>query len=75
MPIESASSPRTALITGTSADLAERHDVEVHTISDADLADPDAPRALFEETRNRALHVDFLVNNAGSAGAVIPPRG
>lgn len=99
MPIETASSPRTALITGASAglgvefaeqlaargdqlvlvarrkekleavaaDLAARHGVEVHTIS-ADLADPGAPRALFEETRNRGLHVDFLVNNAGSAG-------
>ena len=99
MSIETASSPRTALITGASAGLgvefaeqlaargdqlvlvarrkekleavaaalAARHCVEVHTIS-ADLADPGAPRALFEETQNRALHVDFLVNNAGSAG-------
>jgi len=49
------------------ADLAERHGVDVRTIS-ADLADPDAPRALFEATHGEGLHVDFLVNNAGSAG-------
>ncbi|MEM9173971.1 MAG: SDR family oxidoreductase [Myxococcota bacterium] len=48
-------------------DLSERHGVDVHTIS-ADLADPDAPRALFEATREADLHIDYLVNNAGSAG-------
>ena len=48
-------------------DLAERHGVDVRTIS-ADLADPDAPRALFEATQGEGIHVDFLVNNAGSAG-------
>jgi short-subunit dehydrogenase len=31
----------------------------------ADLADPDAPARLFEETERRGLHIDALVNNAG----------
>ena len=49
------------------ADLKASHGIEVHTIS-ADLADPDAPRVLFEQTRGAGLDIDFLVNNAGSAG-------
>lgn len=31
----------------------------------ADLADPAAPRQLFQETANRGLDIDVLVNNAG----------
>ncbi len=34
----------------------------------ADLSDPAAPRALYEETRSRGLEIDYLVNNAGVAG-------
>jgi uncharacterized protein len=30
-----------------------------------DLIDPDAPALLFEETKNRGLEIDMLVNNAG----------
>jgi short-subunit dehydrogenase len=30
-----------------------------------DLSDPKAPARLFEETRNRGLEIDFLINNAG----------
>ena len=30
-----------------------------------DLTDPDAPARLFEETKERALEIDMLVNNAG----------
>ena len=52
---------------GVAADLADRYGVDVRTIS-ADLSDPDAPRALFEATSGEGIHVDFLVNNAGSAG-------
>ena len=49
------------------ADLKSRHGVEVHTES-ADLADPNAPAALFEAVSGAGIHVDYLVNNAGSAG-------
>lgn len=52
---------------GVAAELAARHGIDVRTIS-ADLADPDAPRDVFEATTGDGLHVDFLVNNAGSAG-------
>lgn len=31
----------------------------------ADLADPEAPRRIFEETERRGLRIDALVNNAG----------
>jgi uncharacterized protein len=34
----------------------------------ADLADPDAPQALYDETVARGLEIDTLINNAGSAG-------
>jgi short-subunit dehydrogenase len=30
-----------------------------------DLTEPDAPARLFEETRNRGLEIDMLINNAG----------
>jgi short-subunit dehydrogenase len=49
------------------AELRETHGVDVEVIQ-ADLSDPDAPAALFEETRRRNLEVDYLVNNAGSSG-------
>src|SRR3954469_21811968 len=31
----------------------------------ADLSEADAPTRLFEETRERNLEIDFLINNAG----------
>ena len=34
----------------------------------ADLADPDAPQALYDETVARDFEIDTLINNAGSAG-------
>ena len=34
----------------------------------ADLADPDAPQALYDETVARDLAIDTLINNAGSVG-------
>ena len=52
------------------AELAERHGVDVRTVS-ADLADPDAPRVLFETLQAEGLHIDYLVNNAGSAGPAL----
>lgn len=49
------------------ASLQEKHGVSVSTVS-ADLADPSAPEALFEFTRTAGLEIDYLINNAGSAG-------
>ena len=45
-------------------DLEKHHKVKAHVIA-ADLAKPDAPRMVFDETRRRGLQVDVLVNNAG----------
>ena len=52
------------------SELVRRHGVDVRTFS-ADLADPDAPRALFEAMQAEGIHVDYLVNNAGSAGPTL----
>jgi short-subunit dehydrogenase len=49
------------------ADLRARHGVDVALFA-ADLALRDAPRAIFEWSRDAGLDVDYLVNNAGSAG-------
>jgi len=48
-------------------ELRKAHGVAVDVIQ-ADLSDPAAPAALFEETRRRNLDVDYLINNAGSSG-------
>ena len=48
-------------------ELREAHGVTIDVIK-ADLSDPAAPAALFEETRGRNLDVDYLINNAGSSG-------
>ena len=49
------------------AELGDAHGVDIDVIQ-ADLSDPAAPAALFEETRRRDLDVDYLINNAGSNG-------
>ena len=49
------------------AELREQHGVEVEIIQ-ADLSDTGAPVAIHEATTSRGIHVDMLVNNAGSAG-------
>lgn len=41
--------------------------VDVGVIT-ADLANPDAPQALYDETIARGFEIDTLINNAGSAG-------
>lgn len=46
------------------AELREAHGVEVTTVA-LDLADPGAPRALFEATEGAGKAIDVLVNNAG----------
>ena len=48
-------------------ELAETHGVSVD-IMQADLSDPATPAALFEEIQQRGLHIDYLINNAGSSG-------
>jgi uncharacterized protein len=45
-------------------DLEKHHKVTAHVIA-ADLARPDAPREIFEATRERRIQIDVLVNNAG----------
>lgn len=47
--------------------LRDEYGVEVDVIT-ADLSDPDAPQALYDETSARGLEIDTLINNAGSAG-------
>lgn len=47
--------------------IRENHAVDV-TVFPADLSRREAPRELFEFTRDQGLDVDYLVNNAGSAG-------
>jgi short-subunit dehydrogenase len=48
-------------------ELRQAHGVEV-TTAEADLSDPRAPHALFEFTQSANLEIDYLINNAGSAG-------
>ncbi|PSQ16830.1 short-chain dehydrogenase [Halobacteriales archaeon QS_8_69_26] len=43
---------------------AERFGAETHVIP-TDLSDPDGPRQLYDECRERDVEVDVLVNNAG----------
>lgn len=50
------------------AELQQQYGCEVQ-IETADLADPAAPRALFDSLAARDIAVDFLVNNAGVAGS------
>ena len=45
-------------------DLAKTHGMKAHVVA-ADLSDPAAPAAIFEETKKRGIAVDILVNNAG----------
>ena len=49
------------------AELRERQGVDVEII-EADLSDPGAPVAIHATTTSRGIHVDTLINNAGSAG-------
>jgi len=50
------------------ADLRQQYGCEV-LVETADLAEPAAPRALFDSLTARDIAVDFLVNNAGAAGS------
>ena len=48
-------------------ELGDDHGVRVEVIA-ADLADVHAPRTIADKVAELGLHVDYLVNNAGSAG-------
>jgi uncharacterized protein len=48
-------------------ELSASHGVAVHTLS-ADLSHPNAPAELFAQVRDGGHSVDYLINNAGSAG-------
>lgn len=47
--------------------LRDEYGIGVTTVA-ADLANPDAPRELYEFTQRAGQSVDYLINNAGSAG-------
>ncbi len=47
--------------------IQQDHPVAVHTVS-ADLADRSAPSEILAFTRDHGLSIDYLINNAGSAG-------
>ena len=49
------------------SELRNRHGVSVSTVS-ADLSQPHAPEEIFEFTSSAGLEIDYLINNAGSAG-------
>ena len=52
---------------GVARELRDRHGVDVEIFA-ADLSDRDAPREIFELTKQSGLDIDYLINNAGSAG-------
>ncbi len=49
------------------ANIKERHGVHAYPFA-ADLASPDAPPAIFQKVQDLGVNIDYLVNNAGSAG-------
>src|SRR5579871_6431284 len=51
-------------LTALARDLATKHNIRTE-ICVADLADPAAPDAIFAFVREKNLHIDLLVNNAG----------
>lgn len=53
-----------AALTALAAEVSAEHGVTATVIA-ADLADPAAPRRLFDDVTARGLSVDVLVNNAG----------
>lgn len=56
------------------AELRERHGVEVEIVQ-GDLSEPGTPARIHEFTAARDIHVDTLVNNAGSAGPDLLAEG
>lgn len=58
---------RTNRLESLAAELGAAHGVETTCLA-SDLAQADAPRLLVEAITQRELRVDYLINNAGSAG-------
>lgn len=58
---------REAPMQALAEDLTSTHNIDVAVIQ-ADLSDPATPAVLFEQVRRDGLHVDCLINNAGSSG-------
>jgi short-subunit dehydrogenase len=58
---------RVAALEDVAVEIRREHGVEVVTLA-ADLSDPAAPESIREELQRRSIHVDYLVNNAGSSG-------
>ena len=54
-------------LAAVAAELRAAHGVDV-AIFPADMADPATPAALETFVREQGLHIDYLVNKAGSAG-------
>ncbi len=46
------------------ADLESRHGCKVHVVV-KDLAEPDAPQAIYNELGSQGMRIDYLMNNAG----------
>ncbi|MFJ8833748.1 SDR family NAD(P)-dependent oxidoreductase [Micromonospora aurantiaca] len=73
-----AGGDRVAIHHRDSAELAERLRTELpgdgHVVVRADLADPDAVRAMVDEAAQRLGGLDVLVNNAGVFGPADPPH-
>lgn len=55
---------RTLRLDALAAELKAAHGIDVITIA-ADLADPEAPKALLDAIAAQGRHVDVLINNAG----------
>jgi len=49
------------------SELREAHGVNVEILT-ADMSEPGAPAALFAQTQDMGLEIDYLINNAGSEG-------
>jgi short-subunit dehydrogenase len=56
------------------AELSEKYPVRVEVVA-ADLSDPKAPQALFDYTAAHQIPIDYLINNAGSAGPNLLDEG
>lgn len=58
---------RDSKLAEVAANLQQEHDIEIECLS-ADLSQPSAPVEIAAFTNERSIEVDYLVNNAGSAG-------
>jgi len=47
------------------SELCAKHSISA-TVIEKDLASPSSPQEIFDELRNRSIHIDILVNSAGT---------